>query len=289
MSEIDKGINQVLSSAPSPQHPIEEGVWERVNKALDEIEKKYNVTIIYACESGSRGWGFPSTNSDYDVRFIYVNKPDHYVRVDNDARDTIEEVIDFSTGIDINGWNITKTLGLAYKSNPTLIEWLESPVVYRQVHEDREKLLEIARQYFLPYTAYKHYYSMAKTTWKQWIESKENVRLKKYFYVIRPLLAADYIERFLKPAPMRFQELMDNATRITVKENTMLTEVDALIRLKRSATEQLLSDHIKPLDAYIEMKFAEPEPVFPEYTRLDIYVLSELSWSFVKKYADKRL
>ncbi|MFO5695585.1 DNA polymerase beta superfamily protein, partial [Klebsiella pneumoniae] len=75
------------------RHPVNDEMRVTINVELDRIEKKYGVKIIYACESGSRGWGFASTNSDYDVRFIYVNHPSHYVRVYNETRETFIEKV----------------------------------------------------------------------------------------------------------------------------------------------------------------------------------------------------
>ena len=43
-----------------------------IKEKLSQIEKRENIRILYACESGSRAWGFASPDSDYDVRFIYV-------------------------------------------------------------------------------------------------------------------------------------------------------------------------------------------------------------------------
>ena len=51
---------------------------DRIMKKLDEIEKTEEVRILLAVESGSRAWGFASTDSDYDVRFIYFRPEDEY-------------------------------------------------------------------------------------------------------------------------------------------------------------------------------------------------------------------
>jgi predicted nucleotidyltransferase len=94
---------------------------------LNEIEQTDNITILHAVESGSRAWGFASPDSDYDVRFFYMRQKDYYLRLDR-TRDVLEyPVFDL---LDINGWDIDKTLKLLHTSNPTLFEWSNSPIVY---------------------------------------------------------------------------------------------------------------------------------------------------------------
>lgn len=102
---------------------------QTIVRKLREIEKNERIHIILAVESGSRAWGFPSTDSDYDVRFIYIRQKEDYLRLEK-TRDVIELPLD---GIlDINGWDLQKTLRLFHKSNPTLFEWFSSPIVYME-------------------------------------------------------------------------------------------------------------------------------------------------------------
>lgn len=105
---------------------------EIIQKKLEEIEKQEHVKIILAVESGSRAWGFDSADSDYDVRFLYVREPEMYLKLDN-IRDVIEWQLD--EVFDISGWDIKKALQLLYKSNPTLFEWINSPIVYKETKE----------------------------------------------------------------------------------------------------------------------------------------------------------
>ena len=110
---------------------------------------------MLAVESGSRAWGFASTDSDYDVRFIYIRPRDFYLKLES-TRDVIE--IPIEGAFDINGWDLNKTLRLAYKSNPTLFEWSSSPVVYRDLnfcHRFRP-ILEVAfrREWDQPLSSY---------------------------------------------------------------------------------------------------------------------------------------
>ena len=101
---------------------------EVILQKLQELDKTEGVTILHAVESGSRAWGFPSPDSDYDVRFFYVHPREHYLRLDR-TRDVIERPID--EVLDINGWDLDKTLRLLHASNPTLFEWSQSPIIYR--------------------------------------------------------------------------------------------------------------------------------------------------------------
>ena len=113
---------------------------EIIQKKLEEIEKQEHVKIILAVESGSRAWGFESTDSDYDVRFIYVREPEMYLRLDT-IRDVIEWQLD--EVFDICGWDIKKALQLLYKSNPTLFEWIHSPIVYKETEEAIETPIRV--------------------------------------------------------------------------------------------------------------------------------------------------
>lgn len=99
---------------------------EIMNK-LESIEQEHGIKILYAVESGSRGWGFASQDSDYDVRFLYIHPTDWYLSIE-ERKDHIEYPI--NDLLDINGWDIKKAFLLFKKSNPPLLEWLSSPIVY---------------------------------------------------------------------------------------------------------------------------------------------------------------
>lgn len=154
----------------------------RVLRQLKEVEQRYGVRVLYACESGSRGWGFASPDSDYDVRFLYVHPPEWYLRVEA-PRDVIELPIDDE--LDVCGWEWRKALGLLKGANPTLIEWLDSPVVYQQDEVTVSALKALVPKWFSPLRARWHYYSMARKNFRGYLQG-DDVRLKKYFYVLRP-------------------------------------------------------------------------------------------------------
>ena len=149
-----------------------------IAEKLAQIEYEENVRILYAVESGSRAWGFPSSDSDYDVRFIYVRKPEYYLKLEK-TRDVIE--LPINDMLDINGWDLNKTLRLLHSSNPTLFEWMSSPIVYRQT-EFSDRLNPILDKYFSCKSGLHHYFSMAEGNYRNYLKT-DMVKFKKYFYV----------------------------------------------------------------------------------------------------------
>ena len=117
---------------------------EKIQAQLRRIEEEEHIKILLAVESGSRAWGFASPDSDYDVRFIYIRPTQDYLRLDS-VRDVIELPID--EVLDINGWDLQKTLRLLHKSNPTLFEWFSSPIVYRET-EFADTFRKLMSHYF---------------------------------------------------------------------------------------------------------------------------------------------
>ncbi len=187
-----------------------------IKSKLEEIEQRENIKILHSVESGSRAWGFASPDSDYDVRFIYVRPKEFYLRLDK-TRDVIEWQLD--DVLDINGWDISKVLSLLYKSNPTLFEWNSSPIVYKTTKE-WESIAAIINKYFVAKSGLYHYLSTAKSNYCEYLKG-ETVRLKKYFYVLRPLLACKWILAEGTPPPMLFSELMDKYLEESIREDVL--------------------------------------------------------------------
>lgn len=225
-------------------HPIEEWVRRSILGALTDIERTHNVTILYACESGSRAWGFASPDSDYDVRFIYVHPLPWYLSVET-QRDVIERPID--DVLDVSGWELRKTLQLLLRSNPVLPEWLDSPVVYREESKPVQCLRELTENYFSSLKGYHHYYSMAIKNYRGYFKS-DQVRLKKYLYVLRPLLAARWIESHHTAPPMRFAALAEG----TLTDEMIIGTINRLLDIKMRSKETELSVRWPVLDAFIE-------------------------------------
>ena len=157
-------------------------VIDTIKEKLIEIEKRENIKILHCVESGSRAWGFPSPDSDYDVRFIYVRAKEYYLRL-NKTRDVIEWQLDET--LDINGWDLQKMLRLLHGSNPTVFEWKNSPIVYK-TSDEWKSVSDVIDDYFNAKSGIYHYLSMAKTNYREYLKG-DMVRLKKYFYVLRPI------------------------------------------------------------------------------------------------------
>lgn len=177
-----------------------------IKKHLLKLESEENVKIIYACESGSRAWGFPSKDSDYDIRFLYVHPPDWYFSMDLEEKsDVIERPPDGL--LDLSGWDLRKALRLLYKSNPPLLEWLNSPIVYLEKYSAGDRLRDLLPEFYSPTACLYHYLHMARGNYKEYLRG-ETVWLKKYFYVMRPLLAIRWIEEGRGVVPMEFETLL---------------------------------------------------------------------------------
>ena len=160
-------------------------------KRLRTAELEHGVRILYACESGSRAWGFASPDSDYDVRFIYVHPQDWYLSFDVERRrDVIEyPIVDL---VDCGGWDARKALYLFTRTNGALFEWLNSPIKYMEVGPFAQQLRDLAPKAVNNLALCYQYSHMARGNAREYV-FKDKVRLKKYFYVLRPLLAIRYI------------------------------------------------------------------------------------------------
>jgi len=223
-------------------------VRKHIVEELRKIEKEENVQILYACESGSRAWGFPSKDSDYDVRFIYVRPEDWYLSI-FEKRDVIERPI--SDMLDINGWDLRKALNLFRKSNPPLLEWLQSPIVYMENPAIVKQIRRISPFTFSPKSCMYHYMHMAKGNYREYLQG-EQVRIKKYFYVLRPILACEWIEKYKTMPPIEFERLV-NAFVPSGSELKMA--IDALLIRKKAGDEMDYEPRINPINEFLDAKF----------------------------------
>ncbi|MDH3975238.1 MAG: nucleotidyltransferase domain-containing protein [Deltaproteobacteria bacterium] len=239
---------------------------EIIIKELEKIEKEFHVRIIYACESGSRAWGFPSMDSDYDVRFIYVHPRDWYLSI-GERRDVIERPID--SELDIGGWDIRKALKLLKKSNSPLLEWISSPIVYRQIGSVMAPFRDLSEKAFLPESSFHHYLAMAKKKVSE-MQEEEKVRAKTAFYALRPLLCCTWIVEFGTQPPMKIDELLS----VFIPHGDLRDYLDELIDEKSRNTESFLIEPCTELDDYLELQLSELQlnvPKNPEKLKTEVF------------------
>lgn len=228
---------------------------ELIKEKLAELESTRNIKILYACESGSRAWGFPSPDSDYDVRFIYSKPLNDYLTL-RDLPDVtglpVNEVLD------IDGWDIRKALKLFLKSNSPLYEWLQSPVVYLEDNGFAHELRQLMPAYFSLRAGANHYLSMAYNTFSEDLQG-EQVKLKRYFYALRSALACSWIITHKALPPMEFGSL-----RSLIKDDMLQQEIDKLLRLKKVSDEKELITAIDPVHHWLKETIENCKPLIAE-------------------------
>lgn len=241
----------------------------RIKETLERIEWEHDVDILYACESGSRAWGFASSDSDYDVRFIYAGKLNRYLTVAK-TRDVIElPIVD---DLDVNGWDVKKALALLRVSNPTLLEWLHSPVVYHADSKFLKEMKALADKAMGPRALCYHYLSMAKNNWRNDI-NKEHTTAKKYLYTLRSLLCVKWVVERNKIPPVAFDELVKG----TVTSEALWVSIESLLAIKAESKEKEKMLRHPVFDAFILTAFEMFEGRLPEDAeKLDVAVFDEL-------------
>lgn len=237
---------------------IAPAIRDRIDKELAALEHDASIKILFAVESGSRAWGFPSRDSDYDVRFVYMRHPWDYINV-YPLRDVIERPI--TDELDVSGWDLVKAFGLLRKSNPAIMEWVRSPLIYQEFQPHMETFRQLATQAFLPLASCHHYRSMAR---KHQMRSskKEQVRLKHYLYTLRPCLSARWVIEKGSQPPMLFGELVDTF----LPTGEIREVVDRLVAMKSDATEKDSVERIPVLDNFIDRSLEVIADNLPEAT-----------------------
>lgn len=223
-----------------------------IHEALATVESTHGVRVLYACESGSRAWGFPSATSDYDVRFIFAHPPDRYCGVREP-----QQQISLTDGLyDFEGWDLRKALLLLRKMNPSLIEWLHSPILYRFSGETINDLRRVLADYYSPRSAVLHYRHLAYGNWCKYLApvrgdgtSRDQVEVKKYLYVCRALLASEWAlyQNTLVPVPMA-DLLTENLAPWSIME-----AIRELVARRHAGDELAIGPRVPDLDRWIVM------------------------------------
>ena len=229
---------------------VAETACTHISGQLNTVEQEHNVRVIIAIESGSRAWGFPSENSDYDVRFVYARPVDSYLSV-KPFRDTIETPLiddpELGVPLDLGGWDIRKALQLAIKSNAVLIEWLRSPVRYMENTAASEKLLRFAESCVNLNNLVYHYNRLARNSWDRIEERESNPELKLYCYALRPALALEWVKKSGDIPPMDMHSLCSDSS----LDEKLLGEIKKLLVLKSGSNEEDIVPRNDLLDEFI--------------------------------------
>lgn len=218
---------------------------EKIIQYLDKIEKEKEIKILLACETGSRAWGFPSPDSDFDIRIIYVHKKDWYLSL-SEKKDSIELMFE-NNDIDITGWDLRKSLRLLQKSNPPLLERIQSPILYKSDNDFLVEINELANSQYSRIATIHHYLSMAKK-FREELKESEYYKLKKFFYALRSATACKWILEREEMPPIEFQKMIDGLN----IESNLLNRIGELIELKATISESYLHKGENELISFIE-------------------------------------
>ncbi|HEY0072689.1 MAG TPA: nucleotidyltransferase domain-containing protein [Abditibacteriaceae bacterium] len=198
---------------------------QAIEQTLREIEAAQGFRILYACESGSRAWGFASRDSDFDVRYIFVWPHNEYLKVHAPPEYRHDDFGD----LDMTGWELRKALHHFGKSNASFYEWLGSPIVYFDAGL-RTHLQNLMPHYLQTRTAAHHYLGLARQLWPQ--EAGESINGKKLLYVLRATLAARWILQHKTVPPVPFSELLP-----LIPNTALRAEIERLVEAKKDAIE----------------------------------------------------
>lgn len=206
---------------------------DKIKKYLIDLEEEKGIEILLACETGSRAWGFPSPDSDFDVRIIYKHDKNWYLSL-TEEKDTIECFYE-NNDIDISGWDLRKSLRLLWKSNPPLLERIQSPIIYKVNEGFRKEINTIAQNTYSRIATIHHYSSMAKKAYEDVANSNE-YKLKRFFYALRASVACIWIIEKEEIPPIELGVMLD---KLDFPE-TIIKRIYELIELKSTISEAYL-------------------------------------------------
>ncbi len=225
---------------------------EHIQGHLKRMAAEHGFRLLYACETGSRGWGFASPDSDFDIRFVVAYPQDKYLNLlePTEQFNTIFE--DKGEVLDFNGWELRKFLRLLSKSNASPYEWLQSPIIYHNENGFREQIWEHAPQCHSPRSAVHHYLGICHNSLHSGITG-EFINIKKYFYVLRPLLAAKWAAERQSIPPMQFAPLLSQLD----PNSELMAAINELLEKKEQANEGASTPLVPVIQAFIhsEMEY----------------------------------
>lgn len=252
---------------------------ETIGEHLANRAKEANVELLFACESGSRAWGFHSPDSDFDVRFIFRHPRDWYLRLES-LSDTLEWFA-LDNELDFSGWDLKKTLKLFATCNVSLNEHLQSPIYYHNRPNFVESLRELIPSYFMPVKAMRHYFAMAQKQWDKY-QSEGVISGKRFFYIMRPLLACEWIDATASMPPTEFVKMLD----LTVVSRPFKDALLEMIEQKRTANERALVTPspflLSRAESLLTTRSENIETIAARFPKREHPALSELNSLFLR-------
>ncbi len=238
---------------------------QNIKNILKQTEKNNGIKIIFAIENGSRSWGMESKDSDYDVRFVFFRPVENYISL-TPENEVINAAFDkdlkpcpvHGSLIDICGFDIKKYLKLLFSSNPTTIEWLNSPIVY--YGNNNLPLREYMKNNFSPQKLFYNYFSLAKHKYKEFIELGKAITYKKYLYVMRGILNAKCVYEFDEIPPLQLQETANKLKNILPDE--VSSKLKEIINIKMQGQEKDIVKFIPEFDFFIQTELEKEHKDF---------------------------
>lgn len=252
---------------------------QKILETLKNIEAEKDVKILYACESGSRAWGFSSVDSDYDVRFIYAHSKDYYLSVFEDRRDVIE--LPINDLLDVNGWDLKKVLSLVFKNNLALFEWINSPVIYMD-ESVKSTFSQLVTKCFRVDRAHYHYFSMATSFHKDHVQDKPSPNMKKLFYCLRSTFACLWINKFKSMPPVNFNEMLIP----DLCSDNISGEIKRLMEEKLLKGEKDTTDDCNLSRTFIEESLNYLADIKPAGSNIDKTIVDETFRELLNKFGE---
>jgi predicted nucleotidyltransferase len=185
--------------------------------------------LLFTTISGAHLYGFPSPDSDHDLRGCHVLPVREVIGLDA-GRVTIEvSTKDNGFELDLVSHDAKKFFGLLLKKNGYVLEQVLSPLIVHTTPE-HDELKEIAKACITKHHSH-HYFGFAETQWKLF-EKERPRRVKPLLYVYRVLLTGIYL--------MRTGEVEANLVRLN--EAARLSHVTDLIARKLAGPEMSVLD-----------------------------------------------
>lgn len=231
---------------------MDAAVVTQIDERLARIREEHDVRIPLAIESGSRAWGFPSPDSDYDCRFIFVRPLDDYLAL-FPKRDVIETPVD--RVFDVGGWDVAKAITLLLKGNAVVAEWLTSSIIYAGDEGFRTDFAALAGRVLDRSLVTRHYLHLGERIRRTYLPDPSDVPLKKVFYALRPAVML----RWLRLHPSHVYGPMDFPTLVRESElpGALGGIVDDLLARKRQTRELGRGSLPLAVDMFMETEFEQ--------------------------------